>query len=114
VHTAREVTANGPDVIIKSKKEKKRTVIDVAIPADRNVTPKEAARKLKYKEFMCKDTTHVEREIYDYTSGNWSHPNSNKRFKEKFGSHTRKTFSRFTTKDSYTWDITRHTESTAV
>ena len=34
--------------------------------------------------------------------------------KEKFGIHTRKTFDRFTTKDSYTWNITHNTESTAV
>ena len=27
----------------------------------------------------------------DYTSNNWIHWNSNKRFKEKFGSHTRNT-----------------------
>ena len=29
-------------------------------------------------------------------------------------SHTRKTFITFTTKDSYTWNITHNTESTAV
>ena len=40
--------------------------------------------------------------------------NSNKRFREKSGSHTRKTLDRFTTKDSYTWNITHNTESTAV
>jgi hypothetical protein len=34
--------------------------------------------------------------------------------KEKFGSCTRKTLDRFTTKDSYTWNITHNTESTAV
>ena len=34
--------------------------------------------------------------------------------KEKFGSGTRKIFDRFTTKDSYTWNITHNTESTAV
>ena len=28
--------------------------------------------------------------------------------------NTRKTFDRFTTKDSYTWNITHNTESTAV
>ena len=33
---------------------------------------------------------------------------------EKFGSGSRKTFDRFTTKDSYTWNITHNTESTAV
>ena len=40
--------------------------------------------------------------------------NNNKRPKEKFGIHTRKTFDRFTTKDSYTWNIIHDTECTAV
>jgi hypothetical protein len=31
-----------------------------------------------------------------------------------FGSCTRKTFDSFTAKDSYTWNITHNTESTAV
>jgi len=44
------------------------------------------------QEFMYSDTTNVEPEMLDYTSNNWSHRNSNKRFKEKFGSHTRNTF----------------------
>ena len=46
--------------------------------------------------------------MYDYTSNNWSHWNSNKKLKEQFGSCTRKTFDRFTTKDSYTWNITQY------
>jgi len=37
VHTGIEVTANRPDIIIKNRKEKTCTLIDVAIPADRNV-----------------------------------------------------------------------------
>ena len=45
---------------------------------------------------------------------NWSHWNSNEKLKEKFGNYTRKTFDRFTTKDSYTRNITHNTESTAV
>ena len=45
---------------------------------------------------------------------NWNHWNGNKSFKEKCGSHTRKTFNTFATKDSYTWNITRNTESIAV
>jgi hypothetical protein len=49
MHTDREVTANGPDIIIKNKKPKTRTLIDVAIPADRNVVQKEAEKRLKYK-----------------------------------------------------------------
>ena len=50
VHTDREVTANRPDIIIKNNKEKTCTLIDVAIPADRNVVQKE--KKLKYKS-LC-------------------------------------------------------------
>ena len=49
VHTEKEVTANRPDIIIKNKKEKTCTLIDVAIPADRNVVQKEAEKKLKFK-----------------------------------------------------------------
>jgi hypothetical protein len=44
--TYREVTANKPDIIIKNKKEKAFLPIDVATPADRNVTQKEAEKKL--------------------------------------------------------------------
>jgi hypothetical protein len=49
VHTDREVAANRPDIIIKNKKEKACTLIDVAIAAGRNVVQKEAERKLIYK-----------------------------------------------------------------
>jgi hypothetical protein len=65
-------------------------------------------------EFMYGDKTNVEHTMYDYTSNNWSHWNSNKKFKEKFGSHTKKTFHRFTKKDICTLNITHSTESTAV
>jgi hypothetical protein len=51
VHTDREVTANRPDIIIKNKKERTCALIDVTIPADRNVVQKEAENKLKYKSF---------------------------------------------------------------
>jgi len=52
VHTEREVTANRPDIIIKSNIEKTCTLIDVAIPADRNVVQNEAEKELKYKS-LC-------------------------------------------------------------
>ena len=52
VHTDREVATNRPDIIIKNKKEKTCTLIDVAINADRNVVQKEAEKKLKYK-ILC-------------------------------------------------------------
>ena len=53
VHTEREVTANRPNIIIKNKKEKTRTLIDVAIPEDRNFVQKETEKKLKYKSLEC-------------------------------------------------------------
>jgi len=37
VHTETEVRANRSDIIIKNNKEKTGTLIDVTIPADRNV-----------------------------------------------------------------------------
>ena len=43
---------NRPDMKIKNKKEKTCTLIDVAIPADRNAVQKEAEKKLKY-ESLC-------------------------------------------------------------
>jgi hypothetical protein len=65
--------------------------------------------KLKYKS-LCIEIP----EMYDYTNSNWSHWNSNEKLKGKFGSCTRKTLDRFATKDSYSWNITRNTENTAV
>ena len=71
-------------------------------------------KEVKIQEFVYRDKTNVGPEMYDCTSNNWSHWNSNDKLKEKFGSCTGKTFDRFTTKDSYTWNITHNTESTAV
>jgi 23S rRNA pseudoU1915 N3-methylase RlmH len=51
-YTDREVRANRPDIIIKNKKEKTCTLIDVAIPADRNVVQREAEKRLKCKS-LC-------------------------------------------------------------
>ena len=44
LRTDREVTANRPDIIIKNKKEKICTLIDVAIPADRSAVQKETEK----------------------------------------------------------------------
>ena len=73
-----------PDIIIKNKNEKTCTLLDVAIPADRNVVQKEAEKEVKIQEFMYRDTANVEPEMYDCTSNNWSHWNSNEKLKEKF------------------------------
>jgi hypothetical protein len=75
---------------------------------------KGSGKEVKIEEFMYRDTTNVEPEMYNYTSNNCSHWNSNEMLKEKFGIRTRKSFDRFTTKDSYTLNITHNTESTAV
>ena len=76
---------------------------------------KGSGKEVKIQEFMYRDTTNVEPEMYDYTNNNnWSHWNSNQKLKKKFGICTRKTFDRFITIDSYTWNITHNTESTAV
>ena len=73
---------------------------------------KGSRKEVKIQEFVYRDTTNVEPEMYDCTSNNWSHWNSNEKLKGKFGNYTRKTLDRFTTKDSYTWNIIHNTEST--
>jgi hypothetical protein len=45
VHRFREVMASRPDIIIKKQKEERYTLIDVVIPAESNVTQKEAEKK---------------------------------------------------------------------
>ena len=111
VHTDREVTANRPDIIIKNTKEKTCTLIDTC---RLKCCAKGNGKEVKIQEFVYRDTANVEPEMYDHSSNNWSHWDSNEKLKEKFGSCTRKTLNRFTTKDSYTWNITHNTESTAV
>ena len=75
---------------------------------------KGSGKEVKIQEFLCRGTKNVKLEMYDYTGNNWSDWNSNEKLKEKFGSCTGKIFDRFITKDSYTWNITHNTESTAV
>ena len=71
---------------------------------------KGSGKKVKIEEYNHGHKTNVEPEMYDHTSNNWSRWNSNEKLKEKFGICTRKTLNRFTTKDSYTWNITHNTE----
>jgi hypothetical protein len=73
-----------------------------------------SANSNKIQEFINRDTTNVKYDVCDNTSNKWGHMTSNERSKEMFGSHTRKAFSIFTENDSYAWNITRNTESTAV
>ena len=46
---------------------------------------KGSGKEVKIQEFMYRDTMNVELEMYDYTSNNWSHWNSNEKLTEKFG-----------------------------
>jgi len=46
---------------------------------------KGSGKEVKIQEFVYRDTTNVEPELYDCTSNNWSHWNSNEKLKEKFG-----------------------------
>ena len=71
---------------------------------------KGSGKEVKIQEFMYRGATNVEPEMYDCSSKNWSHWNSNEKLKEKFAKYTRETFDRFTTKDSYTRNITHNTE----
>ena len=61
---------------------------------------KGSGKKVKIQEFVYRDTTNVEPEMYDYTSNNWNHRNSKEKLKEKSISCTRKTFDRIITKDA--------------
>jgi hypothetical protein len=113
-HVPKLMSLKKPDIIIKNKKEKTCILIDVAIPADRNVMQNGAEKKLKYKS-LCIEIQRVwNMKCIIIPMVNWSQRNSNKRFKEKFTSHTRKIFNSFATKDSYTSNITHNAESAAV
>jgi len=113
VHTDREVITNRPDIIIKNE-EKNMQTDRCGNTCIQKRCAKGSGKEVKIREFMYRDTTNVEPEMYDCTSNNWSHWNSDEKLEEKFGSFTRKTLDRFTTKDSYTWNITHNTESTAM
>ena len=51
---------------------------------------KGSGKEVKIQEFMYRDTTNVEPEMYNCTSNNWSHWNSNEKLKENFGNYTGK------------------------
>jgi hypothetical protein len=79
-----------------------------------NNNNKEAEKKLKYKS-LCIEIQrmwNLKCTIVPIIIG--ATGTVTRSFKEKFGCCTRKTFDSFTTKDSYTWNITHNTESTAV
>ena len=47
---------------------------------------KGSGKEVKIEEFMYRDTTNVEPEMYDYTSSNWSHWNSKRSLRKNLES----------------------------
>jgi hypothetical protein len=52
VQTNRTIPNNKPDIIIRDSEKGTCTLIDVAIPGDRNVIKKDAEKILKYKDLI--------------------------------------------------------------
>jgi len=86
----------------------------VAIPADRNVAQKETEKKVEYNSLYIeiKRMWNLKCTIVPVIIG--ATGIVTRSLRKKFGNCTRKTLDRFTTKDSYTWNITHNTESTAM
>jgi hypothetical protein len=74
---------------------------------------KGSKKETKIQKFMYRSSTNVVHEVSDNNGNNSNQRNSNRRFKGKFGSRAKKTFSLFNTKDSFTRNMTHNTESTA-
>jgi hypothetical protein len=85
----------------------------VAILSDRNVVKKEVEKKLKYMS-LCIEIQRMWNQnskivpVMIRTSGI-----ATKGLRKNLENITGKTFNRFTTEDSYTWNITLRMESTA-
>ena len=76
----REVMANRIDKIIKNKRYK-TCILICRFSSSRKCHAKESRKENKIKEFISRDTTYMEYEMYHHTSNDWSHWNSNKSFK---------------------------------
>ena len=50
IHTDRQINANRPDIVIKDLKQKTCFLIDMSVPADRNISVKEYEKLAKYKD----------------------------------------------------------------
>ena len=56
IHTDRKIDANRPDIIIKDQGEKTCIMLDVAVPADKNISLKEFQKLSKYKDLEIEVT----------------------------------------------------------
>ena len=89
-------------------------LVDEAKPADRNVTQKEAEKKFKYKSLcvQLQRMWNLKSKIIPVIIG--ATRVVTKSLKKNVETLPYHTFNRFTTKDSYTRNITHNTESAAV
>ena len=55
-HTDRETSANRPYIVIKNNRDKKCTLIDVAIPSDENTSTKVSEKLSKFKDLEIEIT----------------------------------------------------------
>ena len=55
-HTDRETSANRPYIVIKNNRDKKCTLIDVAIPYDENTSTKVSEKLSKFKDLEIEIT----------------------------------------------------------
>ena len=70
IHTDREVTTNRPDIIIKNKKWENMHADRCGNTCRQECCAKGSGKGVKIQEFMYRDTTNVEPEMYDCTSNN--------------------------------------------
>ena len=56
IHTDRKIYADRPDIIIKDHREKTCIMLDVAVPADKNISLKEFQKLSKYKDLKIEVT----------------------------------------------------------
>ena len=82
-------------------------MIKLTIKAGKNVTKKDTQKSLQHKIIWDAKCT-----IISVISG--ATERATNVLKKNFGNHTRKTFNRFATNDSYTWNFAHYKESTAV
>jgi hypothetical protein len=73
VHTEREFTANREDIINKNKKRENMHPNRCGNTRRQKFCAKGSGKTVTIQEFMHRDKTNVEPEMYDYTSSNWSH-----------------------------------------
>jgi hypothetical protein len=113
VHTDREVTANRPDIIIKNKKRENMHTDRCGNTGRQKCCAKGSGKEVKYNS-LCKEirrTWNLKCTIIPVITGATGIVTRSLR---KIWKLYQETFDRFTTKDSYTWNITHNTESTAV